>query len=368
MRKRVLPVLILVVIVAAIVFGIPTLRDIAIGGIRGEPFQDRLPLRYWVRTLRSGNDQEREQAAYKLGELRPVSEDVLIALADALSDPNYIVRRNAAESLGRIGPPAVETTTRVIATLKDPDARVRCAAARTLGLINPRRLEAVPALVPLAQKDPDVATQTTAIVSIGKLGAGFEAIEVLVDALGEPPRPDGDPGEAARGALEKIGPLAIPDLIVACEKGNVRGRANAARTLATMGNPARDALPALRKLLADKDASVRVHSAHALWILDGQAKDTVPVLVAVLQGTNRDARGDALVVLGQMGDKAAPAVDAIRDCLLDKNEDLRRTAAQTLAKIGRPAQDALPTLEKMAKEDKEADVRRAAADAVEKIK
>src|SRR5262245_27867614 len=107
MKKRVFLIGVLAVAAAAgAALAVPLSRDVILGYVAGEPFQDGRPLRYWLRTLRAGDPQEREQAAHALGQLGPVSPEVLPALAEALGDECYIVRRNAAEALGRIGPPA----------------------------------------------------------------------------------------------------------------------------------------------------------------------------------------------------------------------------------------------------------------------
>src|SRR5262249_52808887 len=162
------------------------------------------------------------------------------ALCVALSDESYTVRRNAAQALGAIGPPARATAPALIDALHDADARVRWAAVRALGQIDPDPSAAVPELMTLARKEPDMPTRTGAIVALGKLdAASAPAIPVLVDALKEPPRPDGDPAEAAREALQRIGPATIPALTAACEQGTPRTRAAAAQTLGDMGEAAR---------------------------------------------------------------------------------------------------------------------------------
>src|SRR5262249_52402418 len=105
-RRWVLAAVLALVAALVVLLGVPALRDVLWGHLGGEPFWDGSPLRSWLRLLHDGDPQQREQAAHALGQLGPVSADVLPALAAALGDESYIVRRNAADALGRIGPPA----------------------------------------------------------------------------------------------------------------------------------------------------------------------------------------------------------------------------------------------------------------------
>ena len=94
MRKYGILTLLAAVIVLGVVAAVPAFRDVVWGFLGGEPFQDGRPLRYWLRALRTGDAAERERAAHALGELGPASDDVVPALAEALGDESYIVRRN----------------------------------------------------------------------------------------------------------------------------------------------------------------------------------------------------------------------------------------------------------------------------------
>src|SRR5207302_5491668 len=142
-------------------------RDMILGHISNELVHDGRPLRYWLRTLRSGDERSRENAAHALGQIGPESPDVLPALAQALGDEDYIVRKNAAVALGRIGPAARDTAPALIRALKDAEPMVRRPAARALGDIDPDPAIAVPALVEVVTKDADVATRVDAIGALG---------------------------------------------------------------------------------------------------------------------------------------------------------------------------------------------------------
>src|SRR5437588_36210 len=73
-------------------------------------------------------------------------------------------------------------------------------------------------------------------------------------------------------------------------------REEALAVLGEMGAPAREALPALRPLLQEKDATLRLRAAVAVWKIERQSKDVLPVLTDALRDTNRERRLLALSV------------------------------------------------------------------------
>ncbi|MEQ8789096.1 MAG: HEAT repeat domain-containing protein [Pirellulaceae bacterium] len=85
-----------------------------------------------------------ETAAKALGR---IGRAAVPQLAQALSDPNPLVRKRAADVLARIGPDAKDAVPVLIRTLGDRDEEVRKAATRALGEIGPGAAEAVPRLI-----------------------------------------------------------------------------------------------------------------------------------------------------------------------------------------------------------------------------
>lgn len=85
-----------------------------------------------------------ETAAEALGRIGAAA---VPQLAQALRDPNPLVRKRAADILARIGPDARDAVPVLIQALDDPEEDVRKAAVRALGEIGPAAEEAVPHLI-----------------------------------------------------------------------------------------------------------------------------------------------------------------------------------------------------------------------------
>src|SRR5438309_187665 len=106
------------------------------------------PARHWVRQLREGTDDEREEAAVKLGRL-PVRDASLVlpALTAALGDENEHVVINTVYALGDAASAAFtgkdpasarSALAALVATLKDRRPAVRAAVARALSAATER--------------------------------------------------------------------------------------------------------------------------------------------------------------------------------------------------------------------------------------
>lgn len=65
-------------------------------------------------------------------------------------------------------------------------------------------------------------------------------------------------------ALVKIGAPAVPPLIKALDSDNVDTRLMAVNTLGLLGPKAKEAIPALKKKLADPDSSVQARAKDAI--------------------------------------------------------------------------------------------------------
>ncbi len=132
------------------------------------------------------------------------------ALTAALRDDEATVRRMAAEVLGLIGPVARESVPALAGLLKDTTPAVALAAALALAQIDPTRArEAVPRLA-------DSLDTPTAVEALAEIGPDARAaVPALIAAL--KPRKntaeDNALRDAARYALARIGPPAVPALL-----------------------------------------------------------------------------------------------------------------------------------------------------------
>jgi HEAT repeat protein len=129
-----------------------------------------------------------------------------------------------------------------------------------------------------------------------------------------------------------------------CLKDNaVAVRQAAAMALAELGDAAKDAVPGLAAALKDPDVTVRATAAGALAEIGPVAGDAIPALVAALKDSDIDVRGGAAYALGEI---------CVR---LDSIDDARRNRS------------AITALSQVLKDDPEASVRTAAADAIGKL-
>ncbi len=117
----------------------------------------------------------------------------------------------------------------------------------------------------------------------------------------------------------------------------------AARTLGKLG-AARDAVPALKELLKNRNGRVKWTAAEALWLLEHKAADLVPVYAELLTAAEADVRAASAWRLGRFGSDARPAVLMLAGTLRDESFEVRVQAGQALANLGAFAEPALPAL------------------------
>jgi HEAT repeat protein len=138
---------------------------------------------------------------------------------------------------------------------------------------------------------------------------------------------DNDVVEAAGEALARFGKAAVPTLIGLLKSDPPSARWQAAASLGTIGPEAKEAVPALKDRLLDKDTAFAKHYATELAKIG-------PASLTALQAGFRDERGDVreaaaegLELLG------ADAVPFLLDNLREKRLDLRRQAALSLMRL-----------------------------------
>jgi HEAT repeat protein len=185
-------------------------------------------------------------------------------LIRALGDGRALVRHNAALALGYSGEPE-RAAARLAVAVRDDDARVRGAVMDALAhLGGPAAAVSTPALIRgLRDPSPEVS------------GAAREALQALAEAAvpGLIEALDDDAGVAAKTvgpALAAIGEAAIAPLAEALGNARANVRANAARTLGSLGETqaARTRGP-VSALLDDDDPACQRAARQALRAIDG---------------------------------------------------------------------------------------------------
>jgi len=116
--------------------------------------------------------------------------------------------------------------------------------------------------------------------------------------------------------------------------------------------------------LGDPDGEIRRRAAEGLGRIGPEAKEAIPALIKVLG--NDDVGRSASVALGRIARGAMEVVPALTRALSDPDVFVRCYAAETLGEIGPGAKEAVHALERLAEKDPA--VRPFAREALEKIR
>jgi HEAT repeat protein len=267
------------------------------------------------------------------------------ALAERLKeDKEGAVREAAAIALGNMVPDSKKVLSVLVAALKDSHPGTRAAAAQALGLLGTDAELALPNLLTALQdKKLDSFTRIYAAQAISRLDVGgTKAIPALAGVLADQDtRKEQELRKAAAEALGKYGSIAQPAAVelgkaLVNKDNDVEVRRAAVVSLGKIGADARAAWSNIRAaLLKDTDSSVRYQAVRLAGVF---------------------AKGDTKVV-----------PDLAECCEKDVNLETRLAAIEELAQLGPAAKDAVEVLKKLASEDSQVSVRKAAGEALKKI-
>ena len=312
----------------------------------------------------------RLSACEALGELGRADEAVPILLTLACDETvESWVRDEAANAFMKLGR---ADDLLALACDETVDDWVRVRAAKVLGQLG-RADDAVPILLALAcDGTVEAWKRMRAAIALRELGQADDAVPILLALACDGTVDDWVRVEAAAalgelGRADKAAPIL---LALACDRDAESGvRDGAVDALMKLGR-ADDVVPILLRLARDEtvDSGVRVEAAAALGEL-GRAAEAVPILVRLVRdGTVDDwVRVRAAKVLGQLGraDDAVPILLALA-CDGTVDDWVRRRATTTLGRFGDAS--VLLDLERIAQQDADEGVRRAAQEAVEQIR
>ena len=327
--------------------------------------------------IKSKDPGARRRAAASLGARGRTSAIPL--LAPLIDDPDWGVRQAAIESLGRIADASAAPT--LVAAIAGADhvadragaSAVRAAAGEALGQIG---TAAVPALLE-ALRGRHVKLRETAIGALGAIG-GPEAVEALGGMVADD---RSSVRQAAMTALARAaGREAVPALSKALAHRDPTTRRCAADALGALR--ANAAVEVVRVVLADPDRTVREAAVRALASI-GTAEGASALVEALGRGdrdqqaaigaalkafdwTPVDASGRVVhaVLHGHVEEataQGAAAADPLVALLADWDPAIRRGAIGALGRLAVP--QTAPAIG-VAFRDSDAEVRRAAADAI----
>ncbi|GAB4420427.1 MAG: hypothetical protein Kow002_08810 [Anaerolineales bacterium] len=304
-------------------------------------------------SLRGDHPLVRRHVAEILGKIKdPASVPVLL---EALQGEFFTVRARAAIALGNIGDKrAIQPLTEL---LKDPEAEARIGAVTALGNFNePSTFDN---MADLLLEDPHIEVRQAAAKALGRTrhpqalrylmaaladpfwwyereseasilldaihGMGALAFDALLEALGE------SEGTVRRFAAILLGRLgdqrAIEPLRMALYDTHFEVGRAAAEALAGFGPIG---LKRLAEALYHPETWLRQHAIHGLTL--SKDKRIVPVILEMLNDPEREVQKQVIQSLGQLGDsRALPALQAIA---LDRRDaEMYKLAKEALEKL-----------------------------------
>ena len=336
-----------------------------------------------VKLLLTKDKEARNAAAQALETVDPqwpeseAAHSVIPNLVNALFEKDKGAQIAAAEALGKIGPAAAKAVPHLIKGLSDKDRDFRCALTQTLGNMGPDAEEAIPDIIKVLADDNAHNKAVKALEKIGPAATPHlvealadsddnirngsaealdeidsqwkesefarEAVKYFVKVLGDS---FSSFRSAAADALGIIGPAeVIPNLVNVLADGEEDVRRAAGEALEKIdprwqeSESARKAIPRFVKALVDNDSQVRRAAAQALGKIDSKwqkseiARKAIPHFVRALKYTLPTVRSSAASALGEIGPGAIKAIPYLIKVLADKENDVRRATAVALEKI-----------------------------------
>jgi uncharacterized protein (TIGR02996 family) len=276
------------------------------------------------------------------GVLHSLGVGVLPVLMEAANDPlrDGEVRRGALQALGDFGEcqDAGDETPRIVASLlgllNEGDALFSEAVLECLERFGPAAAPAMPALLRLLQGGPE-SLQGFVLRVLLAIGPEAAAALPLVRPL------VGHPHQWVRAAAVRFvqefagAAEAADELRLALDSKKPAVRAQAAQSLAEFALAMPDAVPLLRRALADPNKAVRQAAADTLWRVPWpeNAELTEPFRTA-LKDRSRTVRQRALEALARRGKVDALVPDLLHLAQKDGNTEVRRVAIEVLGQCG----------------------------------
>ncbi|WP_151448545.1 HEAT repeat domain-containing protein [Lacisediminimonas profundi] len=257
--------------------------------------EDPVSLAALLNALTDSDQAVRDAAAFSLGEIRePESGQWLLP---ALASPEPFARAAVLRALRELRLPA--SFLPALKATQDTFAQVRLEAVGVLGWL--KRVEALPALIHLANSDPDPEVRRAAVGAIGLATDASDAnvLASLLQALQDPAWQVREEAATTLGKLKLAGSLNA--LLDALEDSYWQVRQRVTRALGRLGDAR--AVPAITgSALVHGSANLRKEAAIALGeIADPSA---VPALEQAAQDGDPEVRKAARLALGMIGQRA----------------------------------------------------------------
>lgn len=342
----------------------------------------------------------RQMAALALGDIRPLAQETIAVFANALSDENQAVKMAALAAIRNVGARGQSAVPSVRELLRDDSAEVKIMVVEILQLAAPRDERLIQDLVSTLNAS-ESRVQKHVLDTLRSLGtASRSAIPSVIALLHEP---DDDVRGAAAAFLASQGAAAqeaVPVLLAQLRPTtDTEWLVTVIETLGELGAVAQNAAEPLGEQMSDSRATVRLASLKALVSLQLEPEQVHANIVHAFSDADVEVRSQALRSIRRFGrrgvifipdlillsanqrdgESAGRALDRFDGYETDhasiprllaltshKLPQLRRLAAKSLGRVGENDVDVKKKLELLS-EDPDADVRDAAAQALQRV-
>ncbi len=290
--------------------------------------------------------RERTSAQYAaLSALRRIGPDARQAIplmVEGLRRQEEWLRSSSFEGLWEIDPEGSIALAEVERLLESDRASDRAQAVRFLGRLCERGHRWLSRLVRVVVEDPDDVVRAHAAVMLRRHGAG--AVAPLREALG---RVGGADRVRVVNALAAIGEPArdaLPDLLRLIADSDDRLVDATLAALATIAPGDRHVLKALRRAARSPRREVRFGGATALAVADRLDRNDAPLLEEMLEDPAPGRWVLAAAALAEVDAENGKAAQRLREALALDHPQLRFMAAAALGTNLRLSQEAVPAL------------------------
>jgi HEAT repeat protein len=296
-----------------------------------------------VKTPNAGYAGDVYEALARIG--APSVPPLVELLTTSKANPQVVM--GVSHTLSRIGAPAVLP---VLPLLDDADLQVRRAATQVIAAAGSGAEAAVPRLRTLLKKDTDFSIRQNALIALGRIGAAAAPAAPDVVELAR------DKNIALRAAslraLEQIpadAKLVRPLALDAMEDANIMIRCRGVSLLWHVAPKHPDILPHVLELL--KQPAGRNEMLELLGQMGPSAGRAVPALTKLLSDRDANARRQAIFALGRIGPAARPAVPQLLEQLRSPNLSVRQNVLNALLAIGGDDARIVPAVVEAARQD-----------------
>jgi len=161
------------------------------------------------------------------------------------------------------------------------------------------------------------------------------------------------------GRFPLVAKMAVVELTAALKDAEPATRAAVAEALGVTGSDGKSSAAGLAPLLTDEDKGVRKAVIISLGRITPEGSSTIADTMAKMLATEKDVdmKIELVTSIGLLAEKSPAVVSGLATLLTSPEDDLRRRAVRTLGTFGMAAGPAADELYKVAKTDKQKDIR-----------